>query len=468
MVLRTWWPLAASWALMALELPAISAAMARLPQPAINLAAWGGVVFPVALIVEAPVIMLLAASTALSRDRATYRRIRGYMLWMGAGLTALHVLLAFTPLFDLVVVTAIGPPPEIVEAARLGLRLMTPWTWSIAFRRFNQGVLIRFGHSRAVGVGTLIRLTADSTVLLAGLAIGSAPGIVVAGCAVSTGVIAEAVYSAFRLKPVLAAQVPEASATGEVIDRRSFAAFYIPLALTSLLTMLTIPLGSAVVSRLPHPLDSLAAWPALAGLVFLFRSVAMAYNEVVVARLDIAGSYRSLRAFTGQLTAAVTVGLFLIAATPLSVLWFQGASGLPADLAQLGRSALGVAIPLPGLTALQSWFQGALVQSRRTRAVTESIVLNLATLAILFPAAVALASDPRGPARDFPGLHVAWAGFSTGSAVQVAWLWWRSRGALAHARDLAIGAAAPVSLGRMPGDAAEVPTPGVGMGGPAT
>ena len=57
---------------MALELPAISAVMARLADPQIHLAAWGGIVFPVALIVEAPVIMLLAASTALSRDRQTF------------------------------------------------------------------------------------------------------------------------------------------------------------------------------------------------------------------------------------------------------------------------------------------------------------------------------------------------------------------------------------------------------------
>ncbi len=80
-VLRAWWPLAMSWLLMALELPAISAVVARLPAPEANLAAYGGVVFPVALIIESPVIMLLAASTALSRDQESFRRLRGYMMW---------------------------------------------------------------------------------------------------------------------------------------------------------------------------------------------------------------------------------------------------------------------------------------------------------------------------------------------------------------------------------------------------
>ena len=64
-VVRTWWPLAASWLLMASEQPVLSAIVARLAEPEINLAAWGGLVFPLALIIESPIIMLLSASTAL-------------------------------------------------------------------------------------------------------------------------------------------------------------------------------------------------------------------------------------------------------------------------------------------------------------------------------------------------------------------------------------------------------------------
>jgi hypothetical protein len=67
-ILQVWWPLAASWALMALEGPAISAIVARLADPEVHLAAYGGIVFPLALFIAAPIIMLLAASTALSVD----------------------------------------------------------------------------------------------------------------------------------------------------------------------------------------------------------------------------------------------------------------------------------------------------------------------------------------------------------------------------------------------------------------
>ncbi|MGD8396518.1 MAG: hypothetical protein PVF43_13705, partial [Candidatus Eiseniibacteriota bacterium] len=66
-VAATWWPLAASWLLMGVELPLVSAVLARFPDPEIHLAAYGGIVFPLALLIEAPIIMLLAASTALSK-----------------------------------------------------------------------------------------------------------------------------------------------------------------------------------------------------------------------------------------------------------------------------------------------------------------------------------------------------------------------------------------------------------------
>src|SRR5687768_7313663 len=101
-IVRLWWPLAASWLLMGVELPLVAAVMSRLDDPKVQLAAYGSVVFPVALVVEAPIIMLLAASTALCTDRHSYLEVRRFMLRAGALLTALHAAVAFTPLYDVV------------------------------------------------------------------------------------------------------------------------------------------------------------------------------------------------------------------------------------------------------------------------------------------------------------------------------------------------------------------------------
>ena len=433
-IARTWWPLAASWLFMSAELPALVAVIARLPDPEINLAAYGGVVFPLALIIESPVIMLLAASTALSRDAASYATLRRTMMRMGAALTALHLLVALTPLYDVVVRGIIGAPAPIVEPARLGLVLMTPWTWSIAYRRFNQGALIRFGRSRAVGIGTAIRLTTVCSVLLAGYAAGW-PGIVVGTVAVAAGVMAEALYARRAVRPVLRGPLRDRGAGAAAITTRSFAVFYVPLVLTSFLTLVAQPIGSAAMSRLPNPIASLAVWPAIGGLIFILRSPGIAYNEVVVALLDEPDATRKLRRFALMVIAAMTLAALAVAATPLAELWLRRLQALSPELLALALGGMWLIVPLAGLSVLQSWYQGAILHGRRTHGITEAVVIYLAVSGALLFAAVRASHAPAyaGWIAGVPGVYIVLVSMAVAMAAQTAWLWWRARPALAGA-----------------------------------
>jgi hypothetical protein len=421
-IVKTWWPLAASWLLMGIELPALSAVVARLANPEINLAAYGSVVFPISLIVESPIIMLLAASTALSRDWTSFVKLRRFMMISGLLLTALHILIAFTPLYY-VIVRFMGVEPQVIEPARIGLMIMTPWTWSIAYRRFHQGVLIRFGYSRAVGVGTIIRLVADITVLAIGYSIGTLPGIIVATSAVATGVISEAIYAGLRVRPVLNGELKSAPGVEPELTFNAFTTFYIPLVMTSLLSLIAQPIGSAAIWNMPRDLESSAVWPVVAGLIFMMRSLGIAYNEVVVALLDEPGAARTLRRFALYLSTGLTAVLLLMVATPLSHLWFQQLSGLSPALADLARAGLWFALPIPALSVYQSWYQGAILHSRRTRAITEAVVIYLITIGIMLWFGV-----QRGL---WTGLFVGLAAMAISMTLQTAWLWWRSRSILA-------------------------------------
>lgn len=404
---------------MSLETPLLSAVIARLADPETHLATWGGVVFPISLLVEAPVIMLLAGSTALSRDMASYEKLRRYMMAAGVSLTVLHFLVAFTPLYDVVVLGIINPPAEIVEPGRIGLRIMLPWTWSIAYRRFNQGVLIRFGHSDVVGMGTVVRLFTDVSVMAMGVFIGTFPGIVVATSAVASGVVMEALYVGIRVRPVLRSQVSQAVPAEKEITLRGFLAFYVPLAMTSLLTLLMPPMGSAAMSRMPSALQSLAVWPVLSGLVFILRSSGVAYNEVMVALLDEPNAFQSLRRYSQWLILITTGLLVLFLATPLSDFWFQGLSGLTEELATLSKNALWFALPAPALSVLQSYYQGILLNGEKTRGITESVVVFLLAAGAVLWYGIA--------SQSTFGINIAWIAFSLGYSAQTAYLWFRSR-----------------------------------------
>lgn len=409
---------------MGIELPMLSAVVARLQDPEIHLAAYGSVVHPLSMIIESPIIMLLAASTALSKDWVSYQKLRRFMMVSGAVLTLVHILVAFTPLSYFVIADLVGAPQEVVEPARIGLMIMTPWTWSIAYRRFNQGVLIRFGHSDKVGTGTLVRLAGNAIMLSIGYIVGTIPGTIVAASGVALGVVGEAAYAGYSVRPVLEKELKMAPPVAEPIHLRSFFAFYIPLAMTSLITLLANPIGSAAISRMPEALASLAVWTVVTSLVFIIRSAGTALNEVVVALLDEPFAVPNLRRFTYMLAGATTLLIMLIAGTPLSGLWFGQVMALDPELVGLASKSLWLALPTPAMTVFQSWFQGTMLNDRRTRGITESVIVYLVMTALVMAAGVIW-----GKAA---GIYVGVAAMSIASIGQTIWLWIRSRKAFAN------------------------------------
>ena len=404
---------------MGIEAPLLSSVMARLPQAEINLAAYGGIVFPIMLIVEAPILMLLSASTALCTDWVSYKKINRFMILSGGLLTAAHILAAFTPFYYFLAEKLIGAPQEIVEPARLGLMIMTPWTFSIAYRRFQQGVMIRFNDSQAVGIGTMVRLVSDVLILGIGYAIGNIPGVVVATSAQAIGVISEAVYAGIRVRPIHREYLKPAQPVQPALTWTAFFRFYTPLAITSFISLSWQPIGSAALSRMNMPVPSLAVWSVVSGLVFMFRSAGMAYNETVVALLDRPYSFNSLRKYSLVLISGITAVYIIFAATPAVRFWFGTITALEPALTIMAVIAFWLSLPIPGLNVLQSLFQGAIVHKKKTHAIPEAMGVFLATaLAILM---VGIHS------KTLVGLYVGSVAFTIANVTQTTWLWLRSK-----------------------------------------
>ncbi len=414
-ILQIWWPLALSWLFMGLEQPLISAVIARLADPTIQLAALG-IVLPIALLIESPIIMLLAASTALSDHQQAYKLMYRFMMTTSAIITVLHALLAFTPLYDFVIVNAFHPPEAIIEPARLGLMMLLPWTWSIAYRRFHQGLLIRYGDAKAVSVGTLCRLIANIAAMSL-MVFLKQPGIVVACVGISAGVLSEAAFIAWRAQPLIKKKLPNTQ--NDDLTWPDFTKFYIPLALTSFLLLGAQPLGSAALSRMPNALNSLAVWPVLVSVIFLFRGLGFAYNEVVVTALkEKQASFAELQRFAFILSVALTMLIGLVAFTPFAHVYFATIAGLNETLTELALSAFALAVVWPAISVLRNLYQGVLVFNKQTRYVTESVLASLIATSLLLFLGVML--------KSYSGVFVGLVAFITGNIVQVLWLVWRS------------------------------------------
>ena len=423
-ITKTWWPLAAGWILMTVEIPFLSAIIARHPDPQVHLASWG-LVFSVALILASPAMMLLSASTALSRDWPSFRQVERYMWFISLFLTALHALLAFTPLFDLLVVGLLAAPAEIIEPARLGLVIMLPYVGGLAYRRFNYGLLIRFQHTRSVTLGAMVRLLTD--VICVGILylLGIQSGVMIATVTFTAGILAEAVYSGLRIRPLLE-NLRASPLSDQRITLDSFSKFYIPLVMTSLLMILVQPIGTAALSRMDQPLESLAVWPVIYSLIILWSSAGTAFTEAVVILLEEPRAVTVLHNFTIRM-ATVMVGLLLLMnVTPMAKLWFENVASLPPEMAPIASWSLWVGLLLPGLAFLQSWYTGTLVNMRQTRGITESVAVSL-----IVHGGILYIGVMRG---DLPGIYVGIVGLVAGHLARTVWLWVRTRNAMRSLR----------------------------------
>jgi Na+-driven multidrug efflux pump len=234
-----------------------------------------GVAFALAILIEAPVIMLMSASTSLVRDRVTYLKLRNFARFLGVATTGLLLAVLIPSVYRWLTGTVLGLPPEVADLTYGALWFFLPWPAAIAYRRFLQGVLIRAGKTRLVAWGTLIRLFGMVIAALAGFFVLDLPGAWVGGLALGTGVTVEAIAARFMaassVRDLLEGK-GDLEARGRNVTYRDIAKFYFPLALTSFIGLSIQPLLTFFMGRSIAPLESLAVFPVVHALSFFFRS----------------------------------------------------------------------------------------------------------------------------------------------------------------------------------------------------
>jgi hypothetical protein len=378
-----WLPLAASWLLMGVEVPVLQAAIARLADMQTQLAAFG-IVMSVEIAIESPVIMLLATSTALSTGARNYFTLRRFMLSINVLATGVALVVAFTPVYDLLVRSLMGIPSNIADAAQPGMRIMTLWTAAIGVRRFYQGVMIRHGQTSSIGYGTAVRLfSSGGTGILLALTT-HLPGVYVGSIALMVGVITEAAFVAFAVRGTvkrLLTGIPEPGK--RVLSMGDVVRYHAPLAATSLLTLLAQPLIGAGLARMPYPQENLAAWPVVWGIVFMFRSPTFALQETVIALIAEKRLKGAVWKFCRRIGLACSGAMMLVVATPLAGLYIHYVAGLPEHLSRFVAPAVMVGLAFPFINSIHSWLRGLLMAAHSTKTVYLGMGLNLAVTAIL-------------------------------------------------------------------------------------
>jgi progressive ankylosis protein len=392
-ILLFWLPLAATWLMMSVEGPFLAAIIARLADPRYNLAAYG-VAFAFALLFEAPVIMLMSASTALAEDWLSYTRLRNFTNALCILVTTVMLVVLVPPIYAAVMVDLIALPPQVARLTYWALWILLPWPAAIAYRRLYQGVLIREGLTRLVAVGTVFRLASMSATALVLYFVWGPSGAYVGAASLSVGVTAEATMSRWMVRRSLRRMAREASEgvpaqneDGEgILTYGRILRFYYPLALTSLIGLAAQPMMTFFMGRAVYPVESLAVFPVVASLAFVFRSMGLSFQEVSIALMGRRYEHlRPLTKFATFLALGASGGLALVALTPAARFWFITVSGLSPELARFALLPIAILVPIPFTSVLLSFQRGVLVVARRTRPITIATALEVGGIAFLFP-----------------------------------------------------------------------------------
>jgi hypothetical protein len=393
-----WLPLAAMWLIMGIEQPLIAAFIARMEDAKINLAAFG-VTFSLALIIESPIIQMLAASTALSGRAANYRKLLSFMHILALLLTAVHLIVSIPSVYGFVIEKIIGAPPELTEESRKAFFWMFPWTAAVGYRRLWQGVLIRYKHTKVIPITMVLRICASFIVLVAGLSTGFAEGAVCGALALTAGVCVGALSAFLYARPVIKHRIYGLGKNNdgedeEEISYHSLIRFYLPLVATSAIMLALRPIQTLGIARAPEALDSLAVWPVILGFLFIFNSVALSLQEVIIALCKNDEDARITKQFVIRVAGSMLLIYLAIALSPLRSVWFRTVAGLSEDLMPYVTAPVLIIALSPALVSILSYYRGIRVWKKQTIRITYGVIINFFCLVIILFAGAALFPVP--------------------------------------------------------------------------
>ena len=396
-------PLGFSGIMMTLDLPVVNGVLNRFPNPNTSVAALS-VAFSLALVYEASHISMIDLSTALSIDQRTFRMLQRFYAIMAGVLLVFASVIAFSPLYYLIVRDLMNIPPEVAEAARPAVWAFLLWPIPIGWRRLCQGALIRHGHPKPVGAGGIVRMAALIVSLTffgwLGSSVVPIEPAAIAVLAMLVSVTAEAL-AVQGWTSRLVKTMPEATPGKPPPTWADIRRFFFPLSGTAIMSTLVQPImragiASAAVAWAAVPNDStvalaVAAYQTAWSMAFLAFGPTLSMTQASIAW---SGSPNPVVRERGpRVIMGVGVGLgalmALFAFTPLSEWIFSTVIQSPPQTAHLAAEVARWLVPMPVLHSASFMLRGRLIAMHKPHAVRRAQLVDLLSIFVIIQLAVA-------------------------------------------------------------------------------
>lgn len=390
-------PLGFSGLMMTLDLPIVNGVLNRLPNPDASVAALR-IAFSMALVYEAAHISMIDISTALSTDRRMFDVLKRFYVAMAAMLLVVAALIAFSPLYDLIVRNLMGIQDNgVLEAARPAFWAFLLWPIPIGWRRLCQGALIRHGYTKPVGAGGIIRLVALFLGLVffgwLGTSVWTWQPAAIGVLAMLVSVTAEAVAVQGWTSRIIRSLPYETPGTPPPTIAHVWK-FFLPLAGTAIMNTLSNPIltsgiaTAALVWASPSgQVVDVAAYSIAWSMAFLVFGPTLSMTQASIAwskSPDPVVRERGPRLLLGVgVTLAVLIALASL--TPLIHWLFVNLLTAPDNTARVAEIVARYFIPMPILHAISFTLRGQMIAAGKPTIVRRAQLADLlALLALVF------------------------------------------------------------------------------------
>jgi len=363
--------------LMMITHSVIHAALARQPFPTITLAAFS-IAFAISIILGSLSRTLLQIVLSFAMDRRSTRKIWLFGSVIAAFTFIVTILIALTPLGDLLYGTLFGASDVVVEEARTVTLIFSFIAPFQLLRDIPVGLLMKARRTIFVTYGTLLRLISLAgflilfSYLLEGASIGAAS---LFGC-----IAVEAIFVFIFAFPIYQ-RMPELK--GELPTFVEIYEFSWPVMANMLLENAIFILINVFLGRLTNPDLALASFGVTRGLLMLVMSPFRNLTHTAQALVKTLEDLRTMVRFT-WLVAAFCIGLILILFyTPLRSWLLGSAMGLTMEFVSYTEPAVLIFLPAPFFWAFAATNRGLLAGCRQTRALAWAAVFRLVVVAVV-------------------------------------------------------------------------------------
>lgn len=419
-----WLSLASTSFFMALELPIITAAISRLENSQINLAAIG-IVSALSLFIQSPVLRIMSLPLMMIRTRTSYYALRKFVFLYCIAISGMFFFIAIDPVFSKIIIPLLSLNPNMANLVQSGMLIWAIFPLFIGLRRFYHGILLYANEPKKIAIATFVRLASLITLMILfsyyPVFSGVLTGVLSIGFGMAFEMFVSMWFARIQVRKFIANNDEDyADKVTTELNFISILKIFIPLSFSSAVAMSSGPILSFFTSRGVLPIESLALSPVLFGILNPFTWTSFAIQDSTHAFLTKNPEQESVvRRFSQYVGLVLSLILLTIAITPLSKIYFFYFNNLTQELFNLTHLPMFIMSFIPLGFTLKNFYRGSLISYGNLRFLFISEFFEIICLALIFFLLLAFS--------NLPSIALLFISYAAAGYLNLVLLWLRFR-----------------------------------------